>query len=103
MAAVVAQRSTKRLRSKTLEVVGSIPVGCLVFSALVIPQQCVHNRVPQGVAALLILFNKKMNAWLCCLWQNKHTFVPEIRVLIPLADSLAIKLGNKLEWQGLVL
>ena len=47
--AVVAQRWSTCLQSKTFEVVGSIPTSYrVIFSSLSIPQKRVFNQVPQN-------------------------------------------------------
>ena len=68
-AAVAAQRQSTRLRIKTLEVVGLIPVGWWAFlSPLSIPQFCVLNQAPHGDATL----NNEMDAQLRSLGRKKN-------------------------------
>ena len=74
MGAVEAQRLSTRLRSKTLEVVGSNPTGCwaifLFFFLFLLHQWSVLNQVPQGGASLASCCERKKWMLSCAAWDE---------------------------------
>ena len=63
-AAVVAQRVSTGLPSKSLEILGTIPDRLIFLSSP--PQYCILNQVPQQGATLLFFYHKNR-----CVGRNK--------------------------------